>query len=744
MNAIKEKSYRFVLRGMSCASCAGRVERAIAGVTSVEAVAVNFAMATATVSFRGEADVGGVVAAVKAAGYEAELDDGGGDTEGGGSGDVIEYKSAAVLAGSLAAPLVVLEMGAHFVPSFHHWLMGVAGQSALYFVYAIMATVVQFGPGLVFYRKGVPALLRWAPDMNSLVALGTSAAWLYSMVALFAPGVLPEGAVHVYFEASAVVIALVLVGRWMEMSARGRTSDAIKRLVGLQPKVARVRRGTVIEEVALEGVKAGDLIVVRPGERLPVDGDVVSGQSYIDQSMLTGEADPVLRKEGDKVVGGTLNTRGSFEYRATRLGAESALAQIIELVRNAQASKLPIQALVDRVTLYFVPAVLLAAMVTAMIWLKFGPEPALGFAVANAVAVLIIACPCAMGLATPTSIMVGTGKGAEMGILFRRGDALQTLSEVTIVAFDKTGTLTEGRPKLTGIHLHGALSEADALGIAAAVEERSEHPLARALTEAAKTRKINLHKKISDFEAIPGFGLSAKADGEAVLIGNRRLLEARQMRVATYSGEGESEGARSVVLLAVGEKHVATFVIEDAIRDTAREAVERLHAEGLRLAMISGDRKETAEAVARRLGIDEVIAEVLPEGKLDALKQLQKAGKVVFVGDGINDAPALAAADVGIAIGSGTDVAVESAEVVLMSSDIRKVATAIRLSKATLRNIRQNLFWAFAYNTALIPVAAGVLYPFTGTLLSPVWAALAMAASSVCVVFNALRLRRFG
>ncbi len=349
-----------------------------------------------------------------------------------------------------------------------------------------------------------------------------------------------------------------------------------------------------------------------------------------------------------------------------------------------------------------------------------------------------------MGLATPTSIMVGTGKGAEMGILFRRGDALQTLSEATIVAFDKTGTLTEGRPKLTGIHLHGALSEADALGIAAAVEEHSEHPLARALTEAAKIRKINLHKKISDFEAIPGFGLSAKAEGEAVLIGNRRLLEARQMRVATYSGEGESEGARSVVLLAVGEKHVATFVIEDAIRDTAREAIERLHAEGLRLAMISGDRKETAEAVARRLGIDEVIAEVLPEGKLDALKQLQKAGKVVFVGDGINDAPALAAADVGIAIGSGTDVAVESAEVVLMSSDIRKVATAIRLSKATLRNIRQNLFWAFAYNTALIPVAAGVLYPFTGTLLSPVWAALAMAASSVCVVFNALRLRRFG
>lgn len=742
MNSDKGNSFRFNLRGMSCASCAGRVERAIAGMPGVEEVAVNLAMETATVRFRGEPDVAGVITAVSAAGYEAELDSGR-SAEGQGNEDAIEYRGAALLAIVFAAPLAVLEMGAHFVPAFHHWLMDVAGHSALYFMYAIMATVVQFGPGMVFYRRGVPALLRAAPDMNSLVALGTSAAWLYSVVALVAPSVLPEGAVHIYFEASAVVIALVLVGRWLEMGARGRTSDAIKRLVGLQPKTARLQRGEAIEEVSLEDVKVGDRVVVRPGERLPVDGEVVEGQSYVDQSMLTGEPEPILRKAGDKVVGGTLNTTGSFVYRATRLGADSALAQIIELVRNAQANKLPIQAVVDKVTLMFVPAVLLVAAITMMIWLQLGPAPALGYAVANAVAVLIIACPCAMGLATPTSIMVGTGKGADLGILFRRGDALQTLSEATVVAFDKTGTLTEGRPTLTSILVHDSLNEAEALGLAAAVEALSEHPLARAIAGAAKARGINLYKKINDFKAIPGRGLSATVEGGAVLIGNRQLLEEGRVNVQA-SGEGEeSQGAKSVVLLAIGGKHVATFIIEDAIRKSAKEAIDRLHAEGMRLAMISGDRRETAEAVARKLGIDEVVAEVLPAGKLEVLKELQKAGKVVFVGDGINDAPVLAAADVGIAVGSGTDVAIESAEVVLMSNDIRKVVTAIRLSKATLKNIRQNLFWAFGYNTALIPIAAGVLYPITGTLLSPVWAALAMAASSICVVLNALRLRRF-
>lgn len=736
-----EKEYRFNLHGMSCASCAGRIERAIEKLATVERVAVNFAMGTATVVFREEPDCAGVEAAVAEAGYEAVRDTG--EVVVAEDSGISEYRSAVILAVVLSAPLFVVEMGSHLVPAFHHWLVGAAGQGGLYLVYAMLASVVQFGPGLVFYRKGVPALLRGAPDMNALVMLGTSAAWGYSMVAAFVPKVLPSGAAHVYFEASAVVITLVLVGRLLEASARGKTGEALRRLAGLQPRVARVRQGAGTVEKPIAAVQPGDVVLVRPGERLPVDGEVVEGQSYVDQSMLTGEPLPVLRETGDAVVGGTLNTKGSFAYRATKLGADSVLAQIIEMVRNAQGAKLPIQALVDRVTRVFVPIVMGIALVTFLVWMQFGPEPAIGFAVVNAVAVLIIACPCAMGLATPTSIMVGTGRGAELGILFKRGDALQTLSDAQIVAFDKTGTLTEGHPKLTGLVIQGDMNEGEALRLAAAVEEHSEHPLGRAIVTAASERKVNLDIEVKSFEALPGMGLRAVAEGRTVLIGNAHLLEQADVSVEQTALPSKNSGAQTHLYLAIEGRHVATFTVADAIRTTTKEAITALHNAGLRLAIISGDQRAAVEAIAADLGIDYVLADVRPDGKMEAVRQLQREGNVVFVGDGINDAPALATADIGIAVGSGTDVAIASAEIVLMSSDLRKVVTAILLSKATLANIRQNLFWAFAYNAALIPVAAGVLYPITGTLLSPVWAATAMAASSVCVVLNALRLRRF-
>ena len=579
--------------------------------------------------------------------------------------------------------------------------------------------------------------------MNSLVAVGTSAAYLFSVVALFVPGLLPEGTVNVYFEAAAVIATLILVGRWMEARAKGRTSEAIARLVGLQPRRARVRRDEDVVEVSIAEVAPGDVVEVRPGERIPVDGEVVDGASYVDESMITGEPVPVGKEHGATVVGGTVNGTGSLAFRATAVGGDTMLAQIIRMVEEAQGSKLPIQALVDKVTMYFVPAVITLALLTFGVWFFFGPEPALTFGVVNAVAVLIIACPCAMGLATPTSIMVGTGRGAEMGVLFRKGEALQLLKEARVVGLDKTGTLTEGEPRMTDLTVADGFERDDVLGRIAAVEAKSEHPIARAIVAAAEDQKLSL-PEVTEFDSVTGMGVVASAGGQRVEIGADRYMASLGHDVSVFAETAErlaNEG-KSPLFAAIDGRLAAVVAVADPIKETTPEAIRALHELGLKVAMITGDNRRTAEAIARRLGIDEVVAEVLPDGKVDAVKALKKKrGRTAFVGDGINDAPALAEADVGLAIGSGTDVAIEAADVVLMSGSLKGVSNAIALSKATIRNIRQNLFWAFAYNTALLPVAAGALYPAFGLLLSPVFAAGAMALSSVFVVGNALRLR---
>lgn len=735
---------RFKLHGMSCASCAGSIEKAIHSVHGVNSAAVNFAAATATVIFQEEPDPEAVIAAVASAGYEAVVDDKreSGREEDDGEVEANRYRRAALIAAIVTVPIVVLDMGSHFIPAFHLWLAAHVAESYLQLLFLLLASIVQFGPGLRFYRHGLAALRRGAPDMNSLVMIGTSAAWLYSTIAVIIPRILPEGTAHVYFEASATIITLVLVGRWLEHRTRGKTSRAIQRLAGLRPATARVMRQGEISEIPVAEVHPGDQVVLRPGERLPVDGELIEGETHIDQSMITGEPVPVHRGPGDPVVGGTINTTGSVLYRATSLGSDSVLARIIEMVRNAQGAKLPIQAMVDKVTSLFVPLVLALAALTFLIWVIFGPAPALALAVINAVAVLIIACPCAMGLATPTSIMVGTGRGAGMGILFRQGDALQSLADCSVIAFDKTGTLTIGAPTLTKIRTADATNENEILQLAASVEHRSEHPIARAIVQAATERGISANSKIHNFEAVSGRGVRALVNDEELIIGSKQFLQDEGVPLSTAGFCEDDSPAATILYLAHGGRHLASFAVSDPIRETTPEAVRLLHQSGFKLAMITGDNAATADTIAAKLGIDQVEAGVMPDGKVAAVKRLQRAGKVAFVGDGINDAPALAAADVGITIGSATDVAIESAEVVLVAGDLRKVAAAIRLSRATLRNIRQNLFWAFAYNSALIPVAAGALYPAFGILLSPIIAAVAMTLSSICVLMNALRLKR--
>ncbi|WP_046863430.1 heavy metal translocating P-type ATPase [Microvirga massiliensis] len=746
--AIREESAEFQVEGMTCASCVGRVERALEAVPGVVSASVNLATEKASVRYlAGIVSVDDLTSAIRDTGYEAHpvataVTKGREDTREQGYRSL---KRSLAFAAALTLPVFALEMGSHFVPGFHDWVMETIGHRESWYLQFVLTTLVLFGPGLRFFRKGVPALLRRAPDMNSLVALGTAAAYGYSVVATFAPRVLPSGTVNVYYEAAAVIVTLILLGRTLEARAKGRTSEAIKRLMGLQPKTARVQRDGNAVEIPIDEIKVGDIVLVRPGEKIPVDGNVVEGSSFVDESMITGEPVPVQKGVDAGVVGGTLNRTGSFSFKATKVGADTVLAQIIRMVEAAQGSKLPIQAMVDRVTMWFVPAVMAAAALTFVVWLLFGPEPALGSALVNAVAVLIIACPCAMGLATPTSIMVGTGRGAELGVLFRKGEALQGLRSVDVAALDKTGTITKGRPELTDLIAAQGFAEDEILALVAAVEARSEHPIAEAIVEAATSR--GLHVGAADgFDAFPGFGVSAQVGGRKVEIGADRLMRKLGYDVAAFESTAERLGreGKSPLYAAVDEEVAAVIAVADPIKPSTPDAIAALHGLGLQVAMITGDNRGTAEAVARQVGIDEVIAEVLPDGKVEALERLRAgARQVAFVGDGINDAPALAEADIGIAIGTGTDVAIESAEVVLMSGDLRGVVNAIALSKATIRNIRQNLFWAFAYNVILIPVAAGVLYPAYGVLLSPIIAAGAMALSSVFVLGNALRLRGF-
>ncbi|WP_154355069.1 heavy metal translocating P-type ATPase [Pseudomonas aeruginosa] len=744
---VPQGTIELAIGGMTCASCVGRVEKALKAVPGVTEAVVNLATERATV--RGVASVQDLIAAVDKVGYEASPVDTGmqADEEAAEKKDAerAELKRDLTLAAVLALPVFVLEMGSHMIPGMHEWVASTIGIQQSWYLQFVLTLLVLAIPGWRFYEKGFPALFRLGPDMNSLVAVGTAAAFGYSMVATFAPSLLPAGTVNVYYEAAAVIVALILLGRFLEARAKGRTSEAIKRLVGLQAKEAHVLRDGRIVDIPINDVAQGDIVEVRPGERVPVDGEVTEGRSFVDESMITGEPIPVEKAEGSTVVGGTVNQKGALTLRATAVGGQTMLAQIIRMVEQAQGSKLPIQAVVDKVTLWFVPAVMLAAVLTFLVWLVFGPSPALSFALVNAVAVLIIACPCAMGLATPTSIMVGTGRGAEMGVLFRKGEALQLLKDAKVVAVDKTGTLTEGRPVLTDLEIADGFDRNQVLAKVAAVESRSEHPIARAIVESAVEGGIAL-PTMTDFDSVTGMGVRATVDGARIEVGADRFMRELGLDVGSFARTAERLGneGKSPLYAAIDGRLAAIIAVADPIKSSTPAAIAALHQLGLKVAMITGDNARTAQAIAKQLGIDEVVAEVLPEGKVEAVRRLKAShGQIAYVGDGINDAPALAEADVGLAIGTGTDVAVESADVVLMSGNLQGVPNAIALSKATIGNIRQNLFWAFGYNTALIPVAAGVLYPAYGVLLSPIFAAGAMALSSVFVLGNALRLRRF-
>ena len=736
--------------GMTCASCTARVERSLKRLDGVVDASVNLATERASVTYLpGLLTPADLSAAVTAAGYEAR--------EAAASGERVDRERQAreaevralrrdvVLAGALTLPLVVFVMLPMLVPALEARLLALVPAQTINLISFVLASVVQFGPGRRFYRPGWNSLRRGSPDMNSLVMLGTSAAYGYSVVATFVPRLLPAGTAHVYYEASAAIITLILLGRYLEAIAKGRTSEAIKKLLGLQAKTARVVRAGEELTLPIDQVVPGDAVLVRPGERIPVDGRVLTGGSFVDESMITGEPIPARKGEGDEVVGGTVNTTGAFTFEATNIGADTVLAQIIRMVEDAQGSKLPIQALADKVVSVFVPVVIVIALITFGVWMLFGPEPALTFALVNTVAVLIIACPCAMGLATPTSIMVGTGKAAELGILFRNGAALQTLQEAKQIALDKTGTLTKGKPELTDLVTLPGFDRLEVLALTASVEQASEHPVAQAIVDAAKAQGAALGGADA-FEAVPGYGVEGRVNGRLVQVGADRYMRRLGVDVTAFASDAGrlADEGKTPLYAAVDGRLAAVIAVADPIKDSTPQAIESLHALGLRVVMITGDNERTARAIARRLGIDEVLAEVLPDGKVEAVKRLQaQGGKVAFVGDGINDAPALAQADVGLAIGTGTDIAIESADVVLMAGDLRGITNALALSRKAITNIKQNLFWAFFYNTVLIPVAAGALYPAFGILLSPILAAAAMGLSSVFVLTNALRLRNF-
>ena len=765
----------FDIEGMTCASCVNRIERYLNKVDGVETATVNLATERATVTADPSITVEQLIKAVEAAGYEARLvmDGAPASVSAGSPGTVSSMPSAAaaparaategsegtyqqrhladtrrrlIVGALLTVPLLLGLATMTIAPFLPHVLMDPWLQLAF-------ATPVQFYAGWPFYKGAWKVLKHRASDMNTLIAVGTSAAYFYSLAAILFPGffraagIATGGALPLYFDTAAVIITLILLGRFLEARARSHTSDAIKQLIGLTPRTARVWRDDQERDIPIEDVVTGDLVLIRPGERVAVDGLVRDGTSAVDESMITGESLPVTKRAGDEVVGGTLNTSGSFRFEATRVGRDTVLAQIVRLVQDAQGSKAPIQRLADLVTSYFVPVVLGIAALTFVVWLLFGPAPAFNLALLNMVAVLIIACPCALGLATPTSIMVGTGKGAENGVLFRNAEALERLHKVRAVVLDKTGTLTEGKPRLTDLVLaDGAPASDVVLRLVAAAERGSEHPLGEAIVRHAREDRALDVPEATAFDSVAGQGIAATVDGRDVVVGRPGYLESLGIDVAALrTGADElAAGGKTPVFAAIDGRAVAVIAIADTLKATSPVAVAELRRLGLDVIMLTGDNEVTARAIARQAGIDRVLADVRPDEKAAQVRRLQAEGKLVaMVGDGVNDAPALASADVGIAIGTGTDIAMESAGVTLMSGDLQGLVTAIDLSRATMANIKQNLFWAFAYNVALIPLAAGLFYPLTGWLLDPIFAAGAMALSSVTVVSNALRLRRF-
>ena len=734
----------FAVEGMTCASCVAHVEKAIRDLPGVTDATVNLATERVQVHyFSASVGFADFAAAVTAAGYQARpLGDQGEDEAAAKQRALAAQRRGVWLAAALTLPVLVLSMGMLVYPMWDALLASASPFPHFWdWVQAVLTTAVLFGPGLRFFRPGFIAYRRLAPDMNSLVATGTGAAWLYSMLVLLVPDLFPIAAQHVYFDSAAVVIAAVLMGKYMESLAKGRGSAAIQKLLSLQAKEARVQGSDGTEQsVALASVRRGDLVVIRPGEQLAVDGIVREGSSHVNQAMLTGEPIAVSKQVGDEVVGGTINQEGRLLVEATSVGKEAVLGKIIQLVERAQTGKLPIQRLADQAVQVFTPIVLAIALLSFVIWLAFGPAPAITTALISAVAVLVVACPCAMGLATPAAIMVGTGRAAELGVLFRKGEALESLSHVDTLLFDKTGTLTEGRPALVDLL---ADTPQEALRLAASLESSSEHPLALAVLAAAKAQGV-VAEAITDFSAVAGFGIQGTVGGRHVLLGARRLMEREGVDIAHWAAQAqrlEAEG-KTVVFLAADHLPLALLAIADPIKPDAAAVIAALKALGLKVAMVTGDGKLTAESVARTLGIDEVHAEVLPADKAGVVKQLQQAGRrVAFVGDGINDAPALAQADVGIALASGTDIAIEAADVTLTRGELGGVPTALIAARKTMSNIRGNLFWAFFYNILLIPVAAGVLIPFYGIHLNPMLAGVAMGTSSIFVLGNSMRLK---
>ncbi len=739
-----EERAELSIEGMSCASCVARVERIAGRLSGVHEASVSLATERATVRFDpAQVSLESIAEAVTRGGFRATPRKADEEVAAGRDRELAGLWRDLWIAVALTIPLVGVAMGPMLFPALEAAMARLLPEQGWLWVEWLLATPVLAWAGRRFFIHGLPALRRLTPEMNTLVMLGTSAAWLYSTAVLLAPGLFPEEARGVYFEAIGVIITLVLVGRYLELKSRGRASQAIQRLLALQVPTARIQRDGGEVEVNVADVQPGARVVVRPGERIPVDGEVVEGSSYVDESMVTGEPVPAARGVGDEVIGGTINRTGAFVFAATRVGGDTVLGQIVRMVEGAQASKPPIQSLVDRIAGVVVWGAIALATAAVVGWtaLGFGVDHAL----VVAAAVLLIACPCAMGLATPMAIMVGTGRGAEQGILFRRGAAFQATAGIDTVVLDKTGTLTEGRPALTDWEPVAGFDGDAVLADAAAVEARSEHPLGEAIVAAARERSLPV-PDAEDFEAVPGHGVQARVDGREVAVGSPRLMArvgATIPAALSERSEALARQGRTPMLVAIDGQAAGLLAVADPLKEGAAAAIQALHGLGLRTVMLTGDNRATAEAVAAELGIREVRAEVLPADKEAAIGELQEAGRrVAFVGDGINDAPALARADVGVAVGTGTDVAIEAGDVVIMAGDPRSVARGLALARQTFRTIRQNLFWAFVYNITLMPVAAGALYPFFGVLLSPMMAAAAMSLSSLLVVTNSLRLRR--